>query len=110
MADKVTLDFENGIITWDTDSQKGTEHCPDLAERKAAILAAMGYEVVDLTPTVTAINAYANGELTEEEFFERLEAQASCRTCTIRINDFCPIKNDTGAKISMDDVCDNWCD
>ena len=34
MADKVTLDFETGMITWDTDSQKGTEYCPDLKERK----------------------------------------------------------------------------
>ena len=32
MADKVTLDFETGMITWDMENQKGTEHCPDLAE------------------------------------------------------------------------------
>ena len=72
MADKVTLDFETGMITWDTDSQKGTEFCPDLKGRKAAILAAMGYETVDFTPTVAAINAYANGEMTEAEFLKRL--------------------------------------
>lgn len=72
MADKVTLDFETGTITWDTKNQQGTEFCPDLAERKAAILAAMGYEMVDFTPTADAINAYANGELTEDEFFKRL--------------------------------------
>ena len=72
MADKVTLDFETGMITWDTDSQKGTEFCPDLKERKAAILAAMGYETIDFTPTADAINAYANGEMTEAEFLKRL--------------------------------------
>lgn len=44
MADRVTLDFETGMITWDMDSQKGTEYCPDLAERRDKILAAMGYQ------------------------------------------------------------------
>ena len=73
MPDRVTLDFETGEITWDTSSQKGTHICPDLKERKPAILAAMGYEAVDFTPTVDAINAYANGQMTEAEFLKRLE-------------------------------------
>lgn len=73
MPNRVTLDFETGEITWDTPSQKGTEFCPDLKERKAAILAAMGYEVVDFTPTVELVNAYANGEISEADFFKKLE-------------------------------------
>lgn len=72
MANKVTLDFETGMITWDTKYQQGTEFCPDLAEREDAILAAMGYSKIDLTPTVSAVNAYANGRITEEEFLKRL--------------------------------------
>ena len=43
MANKVTLDFENNTVIWDTDSQRGTEFCPDLSERRPQILAAMGY-------------------------------------------------------------------
>lgn len=72
MADKVTLDFETGMITWDTDAQKGTEFCPDLAERKAAILAAMGYETVDMSPAIGIFNDFANGKITEEELHKRL--------------------------------------
>lgn len=46
--DRVTFDFESGEVIWDTDHQKGTELVPDLDDRKAAILAAAGYETVDL--------------------------------------------------------------
>jgi hypothetical protein len=48
MADKVTFDFENGKIHFDTDSQQGTEIDPDLKKKKAAIMAAAGYEMVDV--------------------------------------------------------------
>lgn len=68
MADKITLDFETGMISWDTDTQKGTEHCPDLKERKVAILAAMGYKPIDMGPIKAAFEAYMNGELNEAEF------------------------------------------
>lgn len=71
MANKLTLDFETGMITWDTDSQKGTEYCHDLAERKADILKAMGYETVDFSPVVKSMNAFANGEITEKELLRR---------------------------------------
>ena len=46
--DKVTFDFENGKIIFDTDTQKGTEIDPDLKNKKAAIMAAAGYEIVDV--------------------------------------------------------------
>lgn len=46
--DRVAFDFETGEVIWDTDGQKGTEIDPDLAEKKAAILAAAGYEQVDI--------------------------------------------------------------
>ena len=77
MANKIILDFETGIISWDTDSQKGTEFCPDLAERKPVILAAMGYETVDFTPAVDIINTFVNGKITEEEFKKRIEEFAN---------------------------------
>lgn len=72
MANKVTLDFETGMITWDTDSQKGTEYCHDLAERKADILKAMGYETVDFSPAVKIINDFANGKISEDELMKRI--------------------------------------
>jgi len=64
--DKVTLDFENNIVEWDTDAQKGTEYCPDLSERKAAILAAMGYETWDISEVVSAVNDFINATRTED--------------------------------------------
>jgi len=68
--DKVTLDFENGIIEWDSDAQKGTEHCPDLRERKKDILAAMGYEQWDVSNVVGAVNDFVNGLISDEEMGE----------------------------------------
>jgi hypothetical protein len=73
--DKVTLDFENNIVEWNTDSQKGTEHCPDLHERRAAILAAMGYEQYDLSGVVNIVNAFANGEMSIDELQRQLDAE-----------------------------------
>lgn len=73
MANKLTLDFETNMITWDTDSQKGTEYCHDLAERRADILKAMGYETVDFSPAVKIINDFANGKMSEDELLKRME-------------------------------------
>jgi len=73
--DKVTLDFENNIVEWDTKSQKGTEHCPDLAIRKPLILAAMGYEEYDMSETINIVNAFANGEMTIDELESKLEKE-----------------------------------
>ena len=53
--DKVTFDFDKCEVIWDTDGQKGTESIPDLAERKAAILAAAGYESVDLKNAINCM-------------------------------------------------------
>lgn len=73
MADKITLDFEKNLITFDTDSEKGTEYNSSLSERKEAILKAMGYELVDITKEINAINEFINGEITEEELEKSLE-------------------------------------
>jgi hypothetical protein len=48
MADKVTFDFENGKIIFETDNQQGIETDLDLKNKKAAIMAAAGYETVDM--------------------------------------------------------------
>lgn len=48
MADKVTFDFENGKIIFETDAQQGVETDSDLKSKKAAIMAAAGYETVDM--------------------------------------------------------------
>lgn len=70
MADKLTLDFENNMITWDTDFQQGTEYCDGLKERKSTILKAMGYETVDFSPVVKSMNDFANGKITQEELLQ----------------------------------------
>lgn len=57
MADKVTFDFENGIIEFDTPVQRGIERYPDLAEKREAIMAAAGYETVDMTDFRKEVNA-----------------------------------------------------
>jgi len=74
-VDKVTLDFENNIVEWDTDSQKGTEYCPDLKERRTLILAAMGYSEYDMSNVINVINAFANGEATEAGLLEALKKE-----------------------------------
>lgn len=73
MADRITLDFETNTITWDTDAQKGTELCVSLAKRKPQILAAMGYEPVDLQPVADVVNTYMNGEIDKDEFLRRMD-------------------------------------
>lgn len=73
MADKITLDFENNIIEFDTENQKGTEYCEDLKEMKEEVLKLLGYETVDVTPAINAINQYLNGEIEEEELRKKMD-------------------------------------
>jgi len=73
---KVTLDFENETVEWDTDSQKGTESCPGLSERKEDILAAMRYKVFDLTSIMNTVNDLINGRISEDDFNEALDREA----------------------------------
>jgi len=56
MADKVTFDFENNQIIFDTDGQKGIEIDLQLAEKKAAIMAAAGYEEISTAELRRDIN------------------------------------------------------
>jgi len=79
-VDKVTLDFENNIVEWDTNSQKGTENCPDLKERRTLILAAMGYSEYDMSNVINVINAFANSEATEAELLDVLERETHGET------------------------------
>ena len=74
MADKITLDFENNIITWDMENQQGTEHCPDLYQKKQAILDSMGFQTVNVSPVINALEDYLNGEISIEEMKETFEA------------------------------------
>jgi len=52
--------------------QKGVEFCPDLSARKQQILAAMGYAPMNITPVVTAVEAYINGESDEAALHDAL--------------------------------------
>ena len=68
MPDKVTIDFEKELVTWETNIQKGTDSCPGISTRKNQIIAAMGYASVDFTPVVNAFNDLGNGKINKDEF------------------------------------------
>ena len=55
--DRITFDFETGEIIFDTDAQKGTEIDFDLKEKRAAIMAAAGYEQINLKDFRKEINS-----------------------------------------------------
>ena len=65
------------MIHWETDTQQGTEHCPDLASKKSAILAAMGYTSIDISGMVNAFTAYVNGQIGPEELERLLEKEVN---------------------------------
>lgn len=74
--DKVTLDFEDNTVEWVTDNQKSCEYCPDLKDRKAAIMEVMGFSEIDLSGAVTIVNGFINGKMSEDEFNEALDREA----------------------------------
>ena len=73
MPDKVIIDFEKEMVTWETSAQQGTETCPGIAARKSQIIAAMGYESVNITPAVTAIEDFFNGKIDKRELYRRFD-------------------------------------
>ena len=60
MSDKITLDFENNTITFDTENQKGTEYYENLYKLKDDILKILGYERIDMSSTIDFINYIIN--------------------------------------------------
>ena len=71
--DKLILDFEKNLITIETDTQKSTEWSEDLQKKKSAIYELLGFETVNLTPAVRAIEDMINGKISGEEMHGRLE-------------------------------------
>ena len=61
MADRVTFDFETGEIIFDTDAQKGVEVDLHLKEKRAAIMAAAGYDQVSVVDLCKEINDALRG-------------------------------------------------
>lgn len=55
--DRVTFDFETGEIIFDCDGHKGVEFDFNLKEKKTAILASAGYDVVPMSELRTDINS-----------------------------------------------------
>ena len=55
--DRVTFDFEIGEITFDTDAQKGVEIDMNLKEKRAAIMAAAGYEQIKVSDLLEELNS-----------------------------------------------------
>lgn len=61
MADRVTFDFETGEIIFDIDAQKGVEVDLHLREKRAAIMAAAGYDQVSVADLCKEINDALRG-------------------------------------------------
>ena len=72
---RVTIDFEDCTVSWETDNQRTTEYYPGLGELKDAIIAALGFKVVDMGAVANAVNDYLNGRITWEEFSAALERE-----------------------------------
>lgn len=73
--DKVTLDFEKETVTWESDTQNGTEYSPGLANRKNDILAAMGYEIWDASNVLNAVGDFIDCRIDEDSFAQILEEE-----------------------------------
>lgn len=73
---KLTLDFENETVELHFDGQNGTERFPGLKKLEPQILSVLGYQEVDVRPVADAVNAYVNGEISEQEF--RLLMASAC--------------------------------
>lgn len=73
---KITLDFENETVELHFGGQNGVERFPGLKNLEAPILSLLGYQSVDMRPVADAVNAYVNGQISEQEF--RLLMTAAC--------------------------------
>ena len=71
--DKITLNFETGDVIFERDGQYSNIFFPDLRERRAQILEAIGAKEVDMGPLIDLTNQLINGEITEDEFKDKGE-------------------------------------
>lgn len=69
--DKITLNFETCDVIFECDGQYSNVFFPDLRERRAQILEAIGAEEVDMGPLIDLTNQLINGEITEDEFKDK---------------------------------------
>lgn len=65
---KLTLDFENETVELHFDGQNGIERFPGLKKLEQPILTLLGYREVDMRPVADAVDAYVNGQISEQEF------------------------------------------
>lgn len=73
---KITLDFEAETVELHFGGQNGVERFPGLTNLESPSLSLLGYKSVDVHPEVDAVNAYVNGQVSEQEF--RLLMTAAC--------------------------------
>lgn len=71
--DRLILDFENNTLTIDTENQQSVETYPALSEKKTEIYKVLGYETINVSPLVEAIEGLLNGNLTKEETMKHLD-------------------------------------
>jgi len=72
--DKMTLDFKNEIVEFDSGIQKIKRSRPGLRERIKDIAAAIGYGVLDVSQIKPFIHSYFNNEISISELQELIES------------------------------------
>lgn len=74
---RITLDFENSMVTIETDAQQGTHFHPGLAALQPQILTVLGYEKFNLDPVVTIFENLINGQISRTEAEQQLDKYIS---------------------------------
>ena len=74
--DKITLNFETCDVIFERDGQYSNIFFPDLRERRARILEAIGAEEVDMGGLIDLANQFIDGAITEDEFRDKSEKWA----------------------------------
>lgn len=69
---KITLDFENEVVTIQTISQNGTHHHPGLAKLEPKVLSLLGYQKLNLAPIVEIFEKFLDGQISKEEMDRQL--------------------------------------
>lgn len=70
------VDIEEEKVTWLSPTQLPEISMPGLAGLEPAILAAMGFEKVDMRGVYDAVNLFINGQCSEDEFGRLLDKEA----------------------------------
>ena len=65
---ELTIDFEKECVEFAFAGERMCEERPGVADDENRILTLLGYKTVDMTNTVGLVNAFVNGEISENLF------------------------------------------